>query len=95
MRITIQENGDETLLTLEGRVAGPWAAELRRIWYKKAQQLAQRKLLIDICNVIYADDEGTRVLKDIYFHTRCEVIARTPWTQHLAREISGEAQNLS
>ena len=93
MRITIKENGDETLLTLEGRVAGPWAEELRRVWYKKAPQLAEGKLLIDICNVIYADDAGTRVLKEIYFHTRCEVIARTPWTQHLAREISGETQN--
>ncbi|MGP8271328.1 MAG: hypothetical protein ACLQLH_14780 [Terracidiphilus sp.] len=92
MRITIQENGDETLLTLEGRVAGPWAAELRRIWDKKAAQLAQGKLRIDICNVMYADDEGTRVLKEICFHTRCQVIARTPWTQHLAREISGENQ---
>ena len=93
MRITIQETGDETLLTLEGRVAGPWAAELGRIWCKKAPELAQGKLLIDICNVTYADDKGTRVLKEIYFHTCCEVIARTPWTQHLAREISGQQQS--
>ena len=92
VRITIQENENETLLTLEGRIAGPWAEELRRVWYKKAPQFAQGKLLIDICNVIYADAEGTRVLKEIYFHTRCEVIAHTPWTQHLAREISGEKQ---
>jgi hypothetical protein len=94
VRITIKEIGDETLFTLEGRVAGPWAEELRRIWVQKAPQLAHGKLLIDICNVIYADDEGTQVLREIYFQTRCEVIARTPWTQHLAREISGETQNL-
>lgn len=95
MRITIKENGDETELTLEGRIAGPWAEELGRFWFKKAAQLAKGKLLIDICNVIYADAEGTRVLREIYFHTRCEVIARTPWTQHLAREISGQTQNQS
>ncbi len=92
MRITIKENGDETLLTLEGRVAGPWAEELRHVWDKKSAQLAQGKLLIDICNVTYADAEGMRVLQEIYFHTRCEVVARTPWTQHLAREISGQQQ---
>lgn len=83
------------MLTLEGRVAGPWAEELSRFWQEKAALLARKKLMIDICNVIYADEDGTGVLREIYSQSGGEVIANTPWTQHLAREIAGEAETLS
>jgi hypothetical protein len=95
VRVTFQENTEATLLLLEGRVAGPFAAELRRVWVEKAPQLANAKLLIDICNVIYADAEGTQVMREIYSQSRGQVIAHTPWTQHLAREISGDSENHS
>ena len=95
MRITLQEDGNVTTLTLEGRVAGPWAEELSRFWQEKASQLARKKLMIDICNVIYADEDGMRVLREIHSQSGGEVLANTPWTQHLAREIAGEAEILS
>jgi hypothetical protein len=80
---------------LEGRVAGPWAAELGRFWQDKAPQLAAAKLSIDLCNVIYADEDGKAVLKAIYAQTQAELVASTPWTKHLAREIAGDTDNLS
>lgn len=83
------------MLTLEGRVAGPWAAELGRYWQEKASQLARKKLMIDICNVIYADEDGLGALRAIYTESGGELIANTPWTKHLAREIAGEAETLS
>jgi len=92
LRITINETEDATLLTLEGRVAGPWAAELGRVWEEKASQLAQTKLSIDISNVIFADVDGTRILREIYLHSHPKVVANTLWTKHLAREISGETE---
>jgi hypothetical protein len=95
LRITIEQTELATLLTLEGRVAGPWAAELGRVWVEKAPLLALTKLSIDLCNVIYADEDGKSVLKDIYSQTQAELVASTPWTKHLAREITGSAENLS
>jgi hypothetical protein len=92
LRITVQQNEQTTFLTLEGRVAGPWAAELRRVWVERAPQLAPAKLSIDICNVIYADEEGTQVLRDIYSQEHAELLATTPWTQHLARQIAGKLE---
>jgi len=93
LRITFQETELATLLRLEGRVAGPWAAELGRVWVGRAPQPVLKKLSIDLCNVIYADDEGKRLLRDIYSQTQAELVASTPWTKYLAREIAGGSNN--
>ena len=50
-------------MKLEGRVAGPWAAELGRVWAETAPLLASRKLIIDLHNVTYADASGKQVLR--------------------------------
>jgi hypothetical protein len=94
LRITIEQTEFATLLTLEGRVAGPWAAELGRVWDERAPQLGRKRMLIDLCNVTYADDEGKQVLRDIHAQTQAEVVATTPWTKHLAREIAGNIESL-
>jgi anti-anti-sigma regulatory factor len=95
LRITIQQFEEATVLTLEGRVTGPWAEELSRVWTERAPQLAHSSLLIDLSNVTYADTDGKRVLSTIYSQSQPRVIAGTPWTQHLAREIAGEKDQLS
>jgi len=75
-------------MTLEGRVAGPWASELDRVWVETAPQLASKKLIIDLHNVTYADAAGKQVLRAIYEQTHADLIANTPWTQFLAEEVS-------
>jgi anti-anti-sigma regulatory factor len=96
LRITIaQTNEAAMLLTLEGRVVGPWAAELSRVWAERFPRLSQSKLSIDLSDVTYVDADGTRVLKEIYSQTQPDLVATTPWTQHLAREIAGEKDQLS
>ncbi len=75
-------------MRLEGRVAGPWAEELGRIWVETAPRLAARKLLIDLHNVTYADANGKQVLRAIYAQTNARLIASTPWTQFLAAEVA-------
>jgi len=42
----------------------------------------------------YADDDGKRVLREIHTQTQAELIASTPWTKHLAREIAGSTESL-
>jgi hypothetical protein len=75
-------------ITLEGRVAGPWVAELNRVWVEIAPQLKNRTLSIDLRNVIYADASGKQVLREIYAQTRAKLIASSPWAQYLAEEIT-------
>jgi len=98
LRVTIEQTKQSdgaTVITLEGRVAGPWAAELGRVWNERAPRLAQSKVSIDLSNVIYADAEGIQVLKSIYVQTQPELIAPTPWTRHLAEQIAAKSNDAS
>lgn len=87
LRISIFEYEKTMGITLEGRVAGPWAAELRRVWVDTAPLLHSRKLIIDLRNVTYADSTGTDALKEIYSQTHAKLLAASPWTEYLAKEI--------
>jgi hypothetical protein len=78
-------------MTLEGRVAGPWVAELSRVWTDTAPQLGTKTLSIDLQNVIYADVPGKKLLRDIYSQTRANLVASSPWAQYLAEEIRSAA----
>jgi hypothetical protein len=96
LRISIFEYERTMGITLEGRVAGPWVAELRRVWVETAPQLHSRKLIIDLRNVTYADSAGTDALKEIYSQSHAKLLSASPWTEYLAREIrktTSENQN--
>lgn len=75
-------------MRLEGRVAGPWANELDRVWVETAPRLGSKKLVIDLHNVTYADASGKQVLRDIYAQTHAKLLTSTPWTQFLAEEVT-------
>jgi hypothetical protein len=94
LRITIQESDEAMEMRLEGRVAGPWAEELDRVWVETAPRLAARKLSINLHNVTYADANGKQVLRAIYAQTDAQLLASTPWTQFLAAEVAAiKAEN--
>ena len=78
-------------MKLEGRVAGPWASELDRVWIESAPRLGSKKLVIDLHNVTYADAAGKQVLRSIYAQTHAELLTSTPWTQFLAEEVTAKA----
>lgn len=89
LKITIQNDDSEMSMTLEGRVAGPWVAELNRVWVElAASQLGSKTFSIDLQNVIYADAPGKQVLREIYAQTHARLIASSPWAQYLAEEIT-------
>jgi hypothetical protein len=93
LKITIQEQQEEVAIKLEGRLAGPWAEELSRVWVETAPRIASRKLSIDLRQVTYADADGERILKDIYAEKEAELVASTPWTQYLAEVIKKSTDN--
>ncbi len=91
LRITFQEDEKTVEIRLEGRVAGPWVAELNRFWAETAPRLSNRGLSLDLRNVVYSDAAGKQVLREIYAQTQARLVTSTPWTQYLAEEISGIA----
>src|ERR1700679_3318869 len=88
LRITIQENAEAATIKLEGRIAGPWVAELSRVWVETAPQLALKNLSIDLRDVTYADGPGKQTLRGIFAQTGAEMVYSTPWTQFLADQIT-------
>lgn len=88
LRITLEEKSDVVVLKLEGRLAGPWADELRRLWEEKAAICAQKKLSLDLRETTFADGDGIRILQTIYSQTGAAILAGTPWTQYLAEEVA-------
>jgi anti-anti-sigma regulatory factor len=91
LRITIEKNAESIAIILEGRIAGPWAAEVDRTWSELAPSIGTKKVSIDLSNATYADADGIRVLHGIYSQTAAELKTSTPWTKYLAEEISRES----
>lgn len=88
LRITVEENEQEIVVKLEGRIVGPWAAELDRLWAQTAPTVASRNLSLDIRETTYADASGIRALRAIYTQTQAAILTSTPWTQYLAEEVT-------
>jgi anti-anti-sigma regulatory factor len=89
LRITIHETDDAMAIKLEGRIAGPWVAELGRAWADAAPRLSSRKLLLNLRDVTYVDMNGEQALRTIYAETGATFIATTPSVLFLADEITG------
>ena len=88
LRITLEEKSDAVVLKLEGRLAGPWAAELGRLWDEKAPAFTQKKLSLDLRETTFADAGGIRILKTIPSQSGAAILSGTPWTQYLAEEVA-------
>jgi hypothetical protein len=93
LRITVEENKEAIVVKLEGRIVGPWAAELDRLWEKTLPTLASRRLSLDLRETTYADARGIRTLRTIYSQTQAAILTSTPWTQYLAEEVMGKNPN--
>ena len=91
LRITLEEKNDAVVLKLEGRLAGPWAAELGRLWEERASSVAQKKVSLDLRETTFADARGIGILKVIYSQTGAAFLTGTPWTQYLAAQVAGSS----
>jgi anti-anti-sigma regulatory factor len=90
LRITLEENTEATTLRLEGRVAGPWAAELSRVWEQTLPRVSARPFYLDLRETTYADAGGIQVLRAIFSQTGATILTGTPWTQYLAQRVKRE-----
>jgi ABC-type transporter Mla MlaB component len=93
LRITIQNEADKVTLKLEGRISGPWTAELNRAWHSLDPSLERKKLSVDLCGVTYIDREGRGILAEIYRRTHARFEADTPLTRYFAEEAQSSNGN--
>ena len=88
LRISVEEKSDAVVLKLEGRLTGPEAVELGRLWEEQAPGFARKKISLDLRETTYADTDGIRILKSIYSQTGAAILSGTPWTQYLAEVVA-------
>jgi len=93
LRITIDDEANPVRLKLEGRVVGPWVAELGRTWHSLSPSLGERKLCVNLCGVSYIDREGRRILADIYRQTQAQFETDTPLAEYFAEEARASSKN--
>jgi anti-anti-sigma regulatory factor len=93
LRITVHENGESMVLKLEGRLTGPWVAELNHLWQQTSATRGGRKIALDLRETTYADASGIKALRSIYRETEAAILSGTPWTQYLADEVTRKEEN--
>jgi len=86
MRLTISEDKDQMVIKIEGRLVRPWTSELESTW--GAINLGSKKLSLDISEMLFIDDIGKQILKNIVNTTSCEIRANSPLTKYFAGEIA-------
>jgi hypothetical protein len=62
LKITVEHSAQTAILKLEGKLAGPWVAELDRTWNELATREAGRGVLLDLCDVTFVAPEGRQQL---------------------------------
>jgi hypothetical protein len=80
-------------MKLEGRMVGPWVTECQRAWLALEPSLSPKKLSVDLCGVIFVDESGLELLREIYNATRADFVANSPLTRHFAELARGPTTN--
>jgi hypothetical protein len=86
LRISMNHHTALATLKVEGRVVGPWAAELGKTWRGLWALCKQPTLQLDLRGVTYVDSNGARILREIVRSTGAEVFADSPLTQYFANQ---------
>ncbi len=79
-------------LKLEGKISGPWMAELNRTWQSLARSLNSRKLSLDLREVTQINAEGRRLLAEIHDKTGAEFQTNSLLMELYAQEAMREHQ---
>jgi hypothetical protein len=66
LRISVITPPDEATVTVEGRLAGPWVAELERCWRSLAAMHAPRSVRVELDAVTFIDASGKTLLGAMY-----------------------------
>jgi outer membrane protein len=90
LRITTEKKRGKLVLTVEGRLAGPWVSTLEQCWRDARAGSPTEKVSVNLCGVSFIDPAGKTLLKDIH-HQGGQLSAEGCLNQAIIREISKQA----
>src|SRR5260370_35071695 len=91
LRITTEKKRGKILLSVEGRLAGPWVAALEQGWRELHAASPREKFHVDLCGVSYIDASGKVLLKEIHSQGG-QLVAKGGLNQAIDEEIAHQAK---
>lgn len=88
----MNESPESTTMKLEGKLIGPWVAELDRAWRSLLASLSSKKLRVDLRGIVRVDPDGRQILAEIHRQTGAEFLADTPITKYFAEQARLQSQ---
>jgi outer membrane protein len=89
LRITTEKKRGTLVLTVEGRLAGPWVGTLEQSWRDARAGAPNEKVSVNLCGVSFIDPAGKTLLKEIH-HQGGQLSAEGCLNQSIIREINKE-----
>src|SRR5258707_6716837 len=86
LRITTQKKRGKTVLSIEGRLAGPLVGTLEQCWRELHGGSPNEKVHLDLCGVSFIDATGKMLLKEIH-RQGGELVAEGCLNQSIVQEI--------
>ena len=88
LRITTEVRRSRRVLSVEGRLAGPWVSTLEQCWRELHAASPEEKISINLCGVSFIDAAGKVLLKQIH-REGGRLVAEGCLNQAIVREIVG------
>ncbi len=86
LRITIIDGASEQHWILQGKISGPWVAQLRSNWKKSQAARGQVKRVVDLNAVTLVDLEGEKVLASM-MREGADFVATGVYMKHLVETL--------
>jgi anti-anti-sigma regulatory factor len=89
LRITTQDNRRTLVFRLEGRLEGPWVAELEKCWRGMEDDAGRPTLRVDLTGVTFVDAAGKAQLAAMH-REGAQFVADDCLTKAIVAEIAGD-----
>jgi hypothetical protein len=88
LRITTENKRSRIVLSVEGRLAGPWVSALEQCWRELYADSPGKKFSVNLCAVSFIDTAGKALLKEMH-QLGGDLIAEGCLNQAIVKEIVG------
>ena len=66
LRIQVDEQPETTILRVEGRLAGDWVDELRKVWMTVRTESPEKQAVVELSSVMSVDKPGRKLLSQMH-----------------------------
>ena len=88
LKITLHDSSSELRFRLEGKLSGPWVGELRQSWQTARSTLRNRKTVLDLADLEFADPDGQLLLAEMH-RQDVSLVGMSVFIKAIVEEVCG------